>query len=69
MKWLIKRYMVDAHIESLGELSKRTGIAKRTLYDRIHEPTTLKLFELKALDSILHFKEEDLIQLIRGQLK
>ena len=59
MKWLIKRYMIDAHIESLVELSKRTGIAKRTLYDRIHE--------LNALDEILHFSEEDIIKLIRGQ--
>ena len=66
MKWLIKRYMIDAHIESLAELSKRTGIAKRTLYDRIHEPTTIKLFELKALDNILHFSDEDLVKLARG---
>ncbi len=67
MKWLIKRYMIDAHIESLVELSKRTGIAKRTLYDRIHDQSTLKLFELNALDEILHFSEEDIIKLIRGQ--
>ena len=67
MKWLIKRYMIDAHIESLVELSKRTGIAKRTLYDRIRDQSTLKLFELNALDEILHFSEEDIIKLIRGQ--
>lgn len=68
MKWLIKRYMVEAHIESLVELSKRTGIAKRTLYDRIHDPNTLKIYELKALDEVLHFTEEDIIKLTRGQI-
>ena len=66
MKWLLKKYMVEQHIESLSSLSKLTGIAKRTLYDRIAQPTTLKVFEIKALDDVLHFSDEDMVKLARG---
>lgn len=68
MKWLIKRYMLDARIESFVELSKRTGISKRTLYDRLNDPSTLKIFELKALDEVLHFRDDDIVKLMRGQV-
>ena len=68
MKWLIKRYMVEAHIESLSELAKAAGIARRTLYDRIDDPGTFRLFEIMALDKILHFSDEDLTKLARGQV-
>ena len=67
MKWLIKKYMVQQHIDSLAELAKMAGIARRTLYDRLEDPKTIKVFELEALDKILHFEDEDLVKLARGQ--
>ncbi len=68
MKWLIKKYMVEQQIDSLSALCRRTGISKRTLYDRIAEPSTLRIFELIALDEVLHFSDEDMIRLSRGQV-
>ena len=67
MKWLIKRYMVEEHIDTLSELARLSGIARRTLYDRIREPQTFRLFELIALDNVLHFNDDDLAKLARGQ--
>lgn len=68
MKWLLKRYMSDARIESLTELAKEIGMTRKTLYDRINKPQTLKAFEIAALDKVLHFSNEDLAMLIRGEI-
>lgn len=68
MKWLLKRYMVEQHIDSFSALCRITGIAKRTLYDRIEEPNTMRIYELHALDEALHFSDEDMIRLTRGQV-
>lgn len=68
MKWLLMRYMAIAHIDSMTELADLTGIARRTLYDRIKEPWTMKVFELKALDDVLHFSDEDIVRLSRGEI-
>ena len=67
MKWLLKEYMAAAHIESITELSERTGIARRTLYDRINDPSTIRIYELMYLDKLLHFTDEDLARLARGK--
>lgn len=67
MKWMLKRYMVERHIETLGQLADTTGIARRTLYDRINNPRTIKLYELAALDKVLHFTDEDLVRITRGE--
>lgn len=66
MRWLIKTYMCRHHIESLKELAEMTGFTRRLLNDRINYPQNLKLFELAALDNVLHFSDEDLLELIRG---
>lgn len=68
MKWLLKKYMAEQHIESMAELSDMTGIPRRTLYDRISEPQSIKLFELEALDKALHFADEDLLKVTRGKI-
>ena len=68
MKWLIKSYMVKAHINSVMELSAATGITRRHLYDILKDPYRLKVFEIKALDEVLHFSEQDLLRLVRGEV-
>lgn len=68
MKWLLKKYMAEQHIESLDELSKATGITRRTLFNRIANPRTIKVFELEALDKVLHFADEDIIKLAKGEI-
>ena len=58
--------MCQQHIGSISELAKRSGIKRQLLYDRINEPQTFKIFELMALDAVLHFSEEDLLKIVRG---
>jgi len=66
MKWLIKKYMAEQHIDSWDELANETGIQARTIYNRLNDPRKLRAFELEALDSVLHFNDEDLIKLVKG---
>lgn len=68
MKWLIKKYMAEQHIDSLDELSKATGISRRTLFYRISDPRTIKVFEIEALDKVLHFADEDIVKLAKGEI-
>lgn len=68
MKWLIKSYMAEAHIDSVVELSEATGITRRHLYDILKDPHRLKVYEIKALDDVLHFSEQDLLSLVRGKV-
>ena len=67
MKWLIEEYRVRQHIESIEELALRTGIDVQRLRRRIKDPGSLKMFELKALDKILHFSNEDLVKILKGE--
>lgn len=68
MKWLLKKYMAEQHIDTMKELSDISGIPRRTLYDRIKEPQSITLFELEALDKALHFADEDLLNVTRGKI-
>lgn len=68
MRWLIKKYMCEQHIESIAELAKLSGMTRRILYDRINNPETLRLYEVTALDGILHFTDEDKLKLISGEM-
>lgn len=67
MKWLIKEYMTSQHIESVEELASRSGINVQTLRRRIEAPSQLRMFEVVALNQILHFKNEDLLKIMRGE--
>ena len=66
MKWLLKEYMAANHIDNFKELARQTGIKLRTLRRRIDDPSTLLLYEIRALDETLHFKDEDKLKLISG---
>lgn len=68
MKWLLRGYMAANHIETYNELAQRTGIKLRTLKRRISEPSTLLLYELRALDEVLHFNDEDKLKLFSGNI-
>jgi len=68
MKWILRKYMGEAHIDSFTELSEITGITRRTLYDRISNPRTIRAYEINALDNVLHFSDEDLVRLATGNL-
>ena len=68
MKWLLKRYMVEQHIDTLAELARMVGMTRKMLYDRIANPNTLRLYEIMALDKVLKFSDEDLIRLAKGDI-
>ena len=67
MKQLIKLYMVINCIDSIDELVKSAGLKKRTLYDRFKDPKSIRVYEIAALDDVLHFSDEDLNKLVRGK--
>ena len=66
IKKLFWRYMLDADIDSFTDLAKKTGIDYQRLNRRIADPHSFTIFELMALNNILHFSDEDLLKIIRG---
>lgn len=68
MKWLIRKYMAIKHIEGYLELSRLTGIKLTTLKDRLKNPQNIKGFELMALNEVLEFSDEDLLNIARGNV-
>lgn len=67
IKWLIKLYMAQNHIDSISELARLSGLSRRLLYDRINDPASLRIYEIKNLDNVLHFSDEDMLFLMRGE--
>ena len=66
-KKLLRRYMVEADIDSFLELARITGIDYQRLNRRIADPHSFTVFELLALNDALHFTDEDLLKLIKGE--
>lgn len=65
-KKLFKRYMNEADIDNFSELSRQSGIDYQTLNVRIKNPGTFRIYEIRQLDELLQFSEEDLLLLMRG---
>ena len=66
-KKLFRRYMAEAEIDNFSELSRQSGIDYQTLNVRIKNPGTFRVFEIRQLDELLHFSDEDLILITRGK--
>ena len=66
IKKILKLYMIEADIDSFTQLAKKTGIDYQRLNRRISDPHSFTVFELISLDDVLHFSDEDLLQLMRG---
>lgn len=64
IKKIFKRYMNEEDIESFKELAKKTGIDYQTLLDHLARPELFRIFELRALNDVLHFSSEDLLFLV-----
>lgn len=64
-RWLIKRQMAECHISSCPDLCSKVGINYRTLRERFNNSGSVRLYELRELDKILNFTDEQLLQLIR----
>lgn len=65
IKWLIKGYMAINQIRSFQELAELTGIKYTTLLTHLNNPAELRAYEIRELDTVLHFEDKDLIVLIR----
>lgn len=68
MKWLIERYKAIRHIKTKTELAKLLGWNLPNLDNKIKNPGSLRLYELEALDKVLHFDDEDILKLVRGKI-
>lgn len=66
IKKLLRRYMIEADIDSFSQLAKETGIDYQRLNRRIADPHSFTVFEIISLDDALHFSDEDLLLLVRG---
>lgn len=69
MKWLIKEYMIKARINSFSELARCAGIEYQTLQNHIKHASSFRLFEIRMLDDVLHFSDDDMLKIIRGGVK
>lgn len=63
---VVRVRMILAHCESMGELARRTGLNYTTLRHKIAKPANLRVYEVQALDNVLHFTGEELTKLLRG---
>lgn len=66
IKKLLRRYMIEVDLDSFTQLAKETGIDYQRLNRRIADPHSFTVFELIALNDVLHFSDEDLLILIKG---
>lgn len=66
IKKLLRRYMIEADIDNFTQLAKETGIDYQRLNRRMADPHSFTVFELIALNDVLHFEDEDLLKIVRG---
>lgn len=66
IKKLLRRYMIEADIDSFTQLAKETGIDYQRLNKRMADPHSFTVFELLALEETLNLTDEDLLKLIKG---
>lgn len=67
IKKMLRLYMIEADIDNFTQLAKETGIDYQRLNRRIADPHSFTVFELLALNDALHFTDEDLLKLIKGE--
>lgn len=69
-KWMLRRYRAAAQIQSDSKLCSKSGISMRTLQNRYDDNgNALTLFQLRNLDEVLNFSNEDLLTIVRGNFK
>ena len=67
MKKMFMLYMINNDIPSFKELARMSGIRERNLLKKIANPSMFRLYELRAVDEVLHFSDADFVKLARGQ--
>lgn len=64
MRFLLKKYMADQHIDDFKQLAKLTGIKYQTLLDHLDRPDLFRRFELRTIIEVLQISSEDQLKLI-----
>ena len=67
IKKLLQLYMIETDISNFSELSRQSGIEYQTLNVRVKNPGTFRVYEIRQLNKLLHFSDEDLMILIKGE--
>lgn len=47
----------------MKDVSAKSGIPQRTIHKRIKEPDTMSIFELRQLDKVIRFTNEEILRL------
>lgn len=68
MRFLLLKYMGINKIATFGELMKLAGFKSTNFKHKLNHPEELRVYEIRALDEILHFSTEDLVMLVREAL-
>ena len=63
---VIKKKMIDAGIDNFKELAKEIGMKYDTFLVRVKDPSSFRIYEIKALAENLSLTNEELLQLLRG---
>ena len=67
MRWLLEEYKIRNHYHSLKEVAERSGFSYPTFMRRIEHPESMKIYEIMCLNKVLHFTDEDLLKIMRGE--
>lgn len=61
----LKHSMIDNSISDKTELAKKSGIDIQRLNRRLKAPSTITLGELAALDDVLGFDDETILDIVK----
>lgn len=67
------RTIIESRIVAAGygrrndELAKRAGISRGTYYGHKNTPGSFTVSELRRLDSLVRFTDEEIVAIVRGQ--
>lgn len=53
-------------IRNTSELAKRCGIPNSTMHYKMRSPGTLRLFDLNAIDNLLHLTPEEMYAIVKS---
>lgn len=64
---VIKKKMIDAGIDNFKELAKAIGMKYDTFLVRIKDPSSFRVYEIKALAENLSLTNEELLLIVKGE--
>ena len=59
--------MAKVKIRNVPELSRRTGIKRATLYERMRHPETMTVAQLREIVRVTNMSDEQIAKIVRGK--